>query len=94
MGCPSNVISPSSGFVLPAKQRISVVLPAPLGPRNASRSPTPSENETPCNACSPPYDFSQVTNFECGWGGLGHRKLLKRYRSSCGKYTTAELTGT
>jgi hypothetical protein len=37
--------------------RISVVLPAPFGPSNASSSPSPSANDAPSSALIWPNDF-------------------------------------
>jgi hypothetical protein len=44
---------PESGFSRPLMQRIMVVLPAPLGPKNPSSSPGRSSSEIPFNASRP-----------------------------------------
>src|SRR4029077_16898207 len=56
---PSNVILPASGFTRPLRQRISVLLPEPLGPITTSRSPLTIEQLTSSSAWVRPNAFAR-----------------------------------
>ncbi len=51
---PSMTIAPDVGRIRPEMTRISVVLPAPLGPMTATASPRPTSSETSNSAWKPP----------------------------------------
>ncbi len=57
IGFPSKVTEPLSGRTRPQIVRIRVVLPAPLGPSNAKRSPGRTSNERPRKASFEPNFF-------------------------------------
>ena len=54
---PPSRTRPESGASWPPTMLKVVVLPAPLGPINASNSPACTEKETPCTAFTPPKDL-------------------------------------
>src|SRR6516164_8566027 len=56
---PPNVISPASGFTRPLRQRISVLLPEPLGPITTSRSPVAIAQLTSSSARIGPNAFTR-----------------------------------
>src|SRR5262249_53456351 len=58
---PSQRISPARGRSRPAMQRISVVLPAPLGPSSATISPARISSVTLESARNGPYEASTST---------------------------------
>ena len=51
---PAITARPALGARKPVSIRISVVLPAPFGPRNATTCPWGIENEAPCTATNGP----------------------------------------
>ena len=51
---PSSRTTPLSGASWPFSMLKQVLLPAPLGPINASNSPADTANETSSTACTPP----------------------------------------
>src|SRR5579862_151611 len=53
-GSPSSRISPPSGWWIPLRVLISVLLPAPLSPTRATISPACTVSETPESDCTPP----------------------------------------
>src|SRR5580693_3830193 len=58
MSWPSAVTRPPLAVTMPQMMLISVVLPAPLGPRSAKISPLRISRLTGCSACTPDaYDF-------------------------------------
>src|SRR5215813_9744035 len=59
MSQPSNRTVPLSGWVKPARQANSVVLPAPLGPMRATISCLPTSNVASSSALSPPKDLQR-----------------------------------
>jgi hypothetical protein len=54
MSRPRKRMAPARGRIMPAMVRISVVLPAPLAPMMATRSPSPTSSATPSSACASP----------------------------------------
>src|SRR5438309_782003 len=58
---PSQRIPPARGRSRPAMQRISVVLPAPLGPSSATISPTRTSSVAPESARNGPYEASTLS---------------------------------
>src|SRR6516165_3776419 len=56
---PSNVILPASGFTRPLRQRISVLLPEPLGPITTTRSPAEIAQLTSSSARIRPNAFTR-----------------------------------
>src|SRR5215470_14112825 len=59
MRWPSNLISPASGFTRPLRQRMSVLLPEPLGPITTSRSPVEIAQLTSSRARIRPNAFTR-----------------------------------
>src|SRR5258708_9065764 len=52
--CPATASSPESGRTRPPSAEMSVVLPAPLGPRRPKNSPASTASETPASAVTAP----------------------------------------
>jgi hypothetical protein len=53
MSCPATVTLPVEAVTMPQTMLISVVLPAPLGPRRAKISPRSMSRSTLFRACRP-----------------------------------------
>ena len=54
MGCPSNITVPVSGINKPVIMRISVVFPAPFGPKSPRKVPSFISMDTPSTAVTVP----------------------------------------
>src|SRR6266545_6756834 len=87
MGSPSSRMRPRETGCRPATARISVVLPAPLGPMRTAISPASTLSDTPQSACKSPYETwmssisSMMTHAKVGIddGGVGchsHRRAV------------------
>src|SRR4051812_24767528 len=58
-GSPKIATEPALGATRPTTHRISVVLPAPFGPRRPRISPSATSSETPARATRSPNDFTR-----------------------------------
>src|SRR5438552_8031733 len=80
---PSTVTDPSSGVMAPRSMSSVVVLPAPLAPSRAMRSPASTASETPATAVVRLYRFTSPVASStlllmapvCRTGAAAHRRI-------------------
>src|SRR5210317_444014 len=71
IGSPIQVTEPESSATSPNIDRIAVVLPAPLGPRNPSIRPGDAENVHPSSATTSPKRLWRSWSSSMRSGGYG-----------------------
>src|SRR5215475_11764175 len=71
-------------FTIPQTAPISVVFPAPLGPRSAKISPAPMVSETPASAVTSRYRLTSCSTSRTGVGLTGPRGIAKTRGSPLG----------
>ncbi len=69
MGRPSQSTRPASKRTSPKIERIAVVFPAPLGPRNPSTLPGATESDAPSRAFTSPYVLKRPPSSSIARGG-------------------------
>ena len=79
---PNSRTWPDDGRCVPVTQWNSVVLPAPLGPISARRSPGATRSVTPSTARSPPNTFARFSTSTAALMGLHLWRLTLRLRDA------------